>query len=263
MDRRTALERLDAVRPGTDDLRQPETAGAAAWIERDPAVAAGWANRQAWDRTLATALDDVPVPTGLRERLLLALADGAEADQTSDRSTRPAPPASGRRLGRRGWIAAASGLAAGLAAGVYFAVPDAPTVTVAEARDAAVSALAGRTALTGFDGGFDPRPPFAWTSRLRFAERPFGVLPSESGRHRGAGYRFASRGPRPVNGVLLTFPAGSVVSPPTAASPEDLGYAVRVRGTQSIAWTADGFVYVCCVDGNLGDLLRSLDGVTV
>jgi hypothetical protein len=67
-------EAIDACRPGSADLALPELARLAEAAERDPEVAAELARGQRFDGLLAEALDDVPVPAGLAERLLARAA---------------------------------------------------------------------------------------------------------------------------------------------------------------------------------------------
>lgn len=67
-------EAIDACRPDSADLALPEFARLAEAAERDPEVAAELARGQRFDGRLAEALDDVPVPEGLAERLLARMA---------------------------------------------------------------------------------------------------------------------------------------------------------------------------------------------
>jgi hypothetical protein len=67
-------EAIDACRPGSADLALPELARLAEAAERDPEVAAELARGQRFDGLLAEALDDVPVPAGLADRLLARAA---------------------------------------------------------------------------------------------------------------------------------------------------------------------------------------------
>ena len=79
MNARTALERLDAVRPGSDDLSETEMAGLEEALAEDAELRTEFDRRREWDRGIAEALRDVPVPEGLKGRLLtrLAASDGA------------------------------------------------------------------------------------------------------------------------------------------------------------------------------------------
>jgi hypothetical protein len=82
---RRLLEQADAARPGADNLRDPALAGSAQRVhpglhELNAAVARGdqraldiLARIEAADAAISAALDDVPVPEDLAERLLMAL----------------------------------------------------------------------------------------------------------------------------------------------------------------------------------------------
>ena len=251
MNRRTALERLDAVRPGSDDLALPELAEAAALLRRDPAIAADFRRRQDWDASIATALRDVPVPAHLRQSLRAALA----ARQTPERATIP--------MTRRAWLVSTGAAAAGLmaAAGWWLqADRDLEPVSLAELRDASADLLSGRTLPTAFDGTFTPIVPPGWAARLRLSPQTMGVLPGAGGRHRAAAIGLAAGGRWPVRGVLLMSPAKAVAALPPAESIYDRDYLpADATGGETVAWTADGLAYICRVDGRLDDLLRHLE----
>jgi hypothetical protein len=68
------LEALDACRAGHDDLHDADLAALAARLAEDADLRDRLARVQRLDVRLAEAIDDVPVPEGLAERLLVALA---------------------------------------------------------------------------------------------------------------------------------------------------------------------------------------------
>lgn len=63
-------ESLDACRPGHDDLSLPELAALREALAGDAALAAQLDRITRFDRQLAAALHDVPLPPGLAERIL-------------------------------------------------------------------------------------------------------------------------------------------------------------------------------------------------
>ncbi|MEX2112099.1 MAG: hypothetical protein WD845_02885 [Pirellulales bacterium] len=148
IDRRT-LEAIEACRPGSDDLLSTELADVALLVDGDPAVHAVYARAQRWDTAVSRAMQEVPVPPGLAERLLSRLAAGdavamavAASDATIDEATASALPRqlpwSKARWSRRGWL----GMVAATAATVAVAVgltqylrsgADAPVETLADA----------------------------------------------------------------------------------------------------------------------------------
>lgn len=69
MDRNEVILMLQGYRPGHDD--DAAFAEALATVERDPELKAWWEAQQAFDRSVAAKLDEVPVPDKLRARIVL------------------------------------------------------------------------------------------------------------------------------------------------------------------------------------------------
>ncbi len=100
MDCQTALEILEVVRPGSDDLSEPNLAAAAAYIELHADCRNEFLRRQNLDRQIGRVMRDVSVPTGLKERLLVGLVeDGKNTEDTADA---PAVEAETRTAGKAG-----------------------------------------------------------------------------------------------------------------------------------------------------------------
>lgn len=70
---------IDACRPGSEDLQQPEMALLAEAVLRDPGVRRRYERSLRFDAGVRQAFRDVPVPDGLGERLLAAV-DSARGD---------------------------------------------------------------------------------------------------------------------------------------------------------------------------------------
>lgn len=243
MDRRTTLERLDAVRPGSDDLALPDLKAAGDELARDASLAAEFEQRQNWDRRISAAMHDVPVPGDLRERLLATLSN-------TGRSIPVAP----RRISRRRLLVAVTGLAASLVAGGLFwaGATSAEPVTVAEIRLAATELLGRSGEVVPFQGDFSPELPSGnLRQRLRFREPAVGLLD-----HRVAAWQFHANGRRPLNGILAVVPADALATLPAARTLADREYVIDGN---SVAWQEGDFVYVCYVDGGIDELLRRLD----
>jgi hypothetical protein len=68
------LEAVEACRPASDDLADPEFAALAAELGKNRKFAVYFARLQKVDAVLAGAIQDVPVPQGFSGRLLAALA---------------------------------------------------------------------------------------------------------------------------------------------------------------------------------------------
>ena len=81
------LERIDACRGGSDDLRDELLAPLADELAADPRKRALFESVQQCDAAVTDAMEEVPVPAGLQNRLLAALANveatEAEATETS------------------------------------------------------------------------------------------------------------------------------------------------------------------------------------
>lgn len=241
MDRRTILERLDVVRAGSQDLDLPEMEEVSLALARDSSLNEELQQRGALDRMLAAAMHDVPVPPELKSRILTRLAKPEQA-VTPSPSTRP--------RSRRHWIAVAASFAACilLVVGLWATRPtESEPLTVTQLQSSAAVLLQTADNTPAFDGNFDPQlPSNAWL-RLRMSKQPIGLL-LDDGKHRAAAWTFTFGNSR---GVLVAVPVSEVASPPAS----DLEY----RGGNAIAWTANGFVYVCQVDGSIDHLRRQLD----
>ncbi len=242
MDRRIALERLDAVRPGSDDLALPDLHEAREALTSDPTLAIEFERRQKWDCQIAAAMQDVPIPDGLKDRLLVRLAASEQA-----------VAAKPQRVNRRRLLTVTAGLAASLVAGGLFwiAAPAAEPIPVTAIRDAAGALLAGRLEAAPFEGTFSPQlSRDFFRQRLSVREPAVGLLD-----HRVAAWQFQSNGRRPLHGVLAAIPVDQVTTPPAARSLADREYVVDAN---SVTWREGDVVYVCYVDGGIDELLRRL-----
>jgi hypothetical protein len=254
MDRQTALERLDAVRPGSDDLSDPEMAGLSDALAGDNDLRAEFDRRRNWDRGIASAVRDVPVPEGLKGRLLTRLA-------AAETVIPPRPVSRSRRRVLASLSAAAAALMAGA---IYWTIAGShEPVTIAEARDAAAEVLMGRGDDVPFNGDVDPKVPTGWETRFGIGSPVLGLL-ADSGEHRAAAWRVRSTRGAHWQAVLVAIPVDDVVSPSTAASISDRDYVPggNVSGVQTVSWTQGGFVYVCCTN-NLDALIGELDAPVV
>src|ERR1041385_6454511 len=70
MDRGQAKEILLGYRPGRDNAADPPTAEALALLEQDPELRLWFEQQQRVDDAIRIQLREMPVPTGLRERIL-------------------------------------------------------------------------------------------------------------------------------------------------------------------------------------------------
>jgi len=120
------LERLDACRPGSNDLADPEMEILATRLATSPELDELRQRLQRLDRELGHAFRDVPVPEGLADRILARLAAGepssrvpeggfdspealADSPQaTASPSIPEVPSKERRRTWRRWWLALAA-----------------------------------------------------------------------------------------------------------------------------------------------------------
>jgi len=119
---------IDACRPGSNDLDLPELAELARAVADDPRVAKALEASHASDIALCDGLQDVPVPSGLADRMLAAVEAATKAAQLAASeadgdATVALPPAAAESpaapsRSRRAWLIAVPALAASLALGL-------------------------------------------------------------------------------------------------------------------------------------------------
>jgi hypothetical protein len=83
---------IDACRPGSDDLQQPEMAALAETIRREPDVRRRYECSQQFDGLVRESFRDVPVPDGLADRLLAAIAPSLDTTTVESREPVARPP---------------------------------------------------------------------------------------------------------------------------------------------------------------------------
>lgn len=118
MDTKKALEKLESVRPDSQDLLDPEFGDAAALVEADADLEAVFHQRQNLDRQIGDVMQDVEVPVGLKERLLASVGSQPVVPIVPPKTTKPG---SSRRI----WMATATvaGVAVAVVVGLFFMQP--------------------------------------------------------------------------------------------------------------------------------------------
>jgi hypothetical protein len=121
---------LEVVRLGHDDLADPDLAHVAQAIEQDPRLGERFARIEHTDEQLAQAFHDVPVPTGLADRLIDGLvAEGLLADEAIVASNQPSSsqlPAPSRRFAAsRLFWASSIAVAASIVVAIFLLPPTA------------------------------------------------------------------------------------------------------------------------------------------
>ncbi|MEX1098402.1 MAG: hypothetical protein WED34_20320 [Planctomycetales bacterium] len=285
MDCRTALDMLECdtleAPPSAAGGADPELSAARAHVRDCPRCAAAFRALQERDRQIAQAMQDIPVPAGLRERLFAALAlESPGAGDTADAvaaeivpgegatipaaEAPPAPVAARRRRNRSWGTAAAAAVVAAVVVGGWWAAHSGTSrVPLAEWRNEAGTAWDEFALLPEFDGGFDAIPPASWPAAIQFTP-PRGVPHPDVPGHAAALYAFRlGSGGAVVEGVVLAVPASAIDSPPenTYFNVRSAAYAAA-GGSATVAWTEGDLVYVCSVRGGrepLERLQRALD----
>ena len=263
-----AREQFDAARPDSPDRTGSEFAAARNHVAECASCLRVVGIRERLDRQISRLMRDVPVPSGLKARILDSLntpatVPAAKADDNQLQDTTSQPASSTRRR----WLAAA----AMIAAAVVLSIPFWPSsskspsrLTLADLRQEAALELAD---LDPFNGSFKPKLPGGiWNSRnVRFSDHAKGDMPDRDGLHRIALFEFWVRD---VRGVMLVIPKDQLENPPSNEMPsfQDRAenYARRPSRTyHSFAWQSDGYVYICFVpkDGHsLDTLSRAISG---
>jgi len=257
MDSRPLHELLDACRPGSDDLAQPEMAKARAELETNATARRHAARVEQFDRHVAAALHDVPLPEGLRERLLAKLAANATPAEVSAKvdsvigvggEAIPSAHAAGGR--RRRFVLATMGALAALAACALIAVSlssgDAHwgPVTVAEAAAPTLEEYVLR--IKAPNAGELPAYPL---SQFVLAGRqPPRFKVGNIAGCSGVAYRLQSR--QGVPGVLFVLkPWASLEGfPSRPATPQ-----VDTAGRIAVSWAEQGRLYVLVFNGTTKD----------
>jgi len=146
-ERQKIAELIDACRPMGVDLDLPELSPLATALATDATVAPRLHKSQRIDAHVGAAVRDVPIPPGLEERLLAALASNSLAGNSlagnSLASSQPFVDAVRRRRSRWHSWPAWSGLALAVSALVVFALLVQPTPVPSLTSQQGVAAQAG------------------------------------------------------------------------------------------------------------------------
>ena len=268
MDCHTALEILEVVRPDSADRMEPEVVEASDHVENCRLCEDHFLARRHFDRRLGQMMREVPVPPGLKSRLLAELGfpetspdPVADAEPIPVRLAEPdeASVPQGRARRRARMLAFVSSALALTVLVTFFVVrsSQSPAWTLAELRHEARTAFQSFEELPIFNGDFDARlPEHGWESRaISIVEPPRG-FPPDLARHSAALYYFALRDGRrpPVVGILLVTTKQSVTEPPE--NPYFNAEGVGSGPLSTVAWTEGEFVYVCVIDGGGNSLER-------
>lgn len=243
-------EQIDACRPGSSDLALPALAALAEAARCDRAVADELALTQQWDRTIAAALHDAPLPEGLHERLLSAAENDLRDAEVSLPNIGGASAARRHQRIRRRWLLAGGSLAMVLALGFALFPGLRPQRTVKEHELAvAVQAWLAKIHPTWqpLAGGRYP-PGFPQDVAVKAVPQRWQPLKA-SGADWSANVAAIDIAPMGRSRALIFVVRSSArFSVPTLpVATKDLGLS---RGTKAIAWQRTGsqLLYVLAVD---------------
>lgn len=244
MDRKTALDILEVARPNSADTEDPRLAAALDALSSDEVGRQALERMQELDRQLADAVQDVPVPEGLEQRLLASLAAAHSSIPNEN-----VPPNRRRVL----WRALAAAAVLLFAAGWWFWPSAANQVALVEFETAAPFAADKLSTLTAFAGDPHQLPDGGWLDpqRVLFTRTvktfPYGTATAHVYEFHFTDPRAAHRGP--VRGVLYVLPRESVAAAPVSLTFHDGMYAVNQSKPQVAirSWTERDLVYVCMV----------------
>lgn len=85
------IEALEACRPGSDDVADPDLVFLAAYLAANPELDEAYERLQRLDASLASAIQNVPVPEGLADRLFDRLKQAMPATPAGKAEPEPAP----------------------------------------------------------------------------------------------------------------------------------------------------------------------------
>uniref|UniRef100_A0A7C2NZ56 Zinc-finger domain-containing protein n=1 Tax=Schlesneria paludicola TaxID=360056 RepID=A0A7C2NZ56_9PLAN len=246
MNCRDVLDTLEAVASGALPSSDDAARDAGRHHATCPACQAAWPNRQQWSQQLAEAMQDVPIPAGLRDRLHAACAP-------------PVAPAAVTKPRRsRRWFVGSIAAAVLLALGLVWWLRPLPTVTD---KDLLAAMQVEPSSLPQFVGRFDPQLPDLWRRYYELNPQLVRGFPEPS--HPATGhvalvpFQFQTLGrEQPVRGRLLMLRRDQFVG---TALPEGFAattvYYTRSGGAYAL-WTEGDLVFVCLVPSGPADLTR-------
>ncbi|GAB4154400.1 MAG: hypothetical protein Tsb009_31020 [Planctomycetaceae bacterium] len=271
------LQQLEAVRPDSDDGILDELRSATTHLAECPQCRKTFEWRQQVDRKISDVMLDVPIPSGLKSRLLESLNLDVEQQASDDSASNAVPQSSSpkskatpaRSLGLR--IAAALTISAAILAGLFFLFPKQVKQSPFTLADVRSSANLQWDQLSEFDQNFTPTLPRGlWqrSSRISIKKHPKGDLKSPEGKHRAASFVFQVSSERGdvFRGVLLVIPRRVLDDAPTRSqftTESEKGiYIQRSYGSfHTVSWTEGEHTFVCFMpvgDDGLETLNRAL-----
>ncbi|MBI1345400.1 hypothetical protein GC163_03845 [bacterium] len=251
MDCSDTLEWLEAAELGQATAADTEVVQARQHLTTCPVCQQEWPARKSWALQLAASISDVPIPSGLRERLL------ADVPMPAAVSTTAVHP---RRSSRR-WVLMSALCLTLLVGLLQFWPQPQPPLTLVELQQGLSVELAG---LPEFRGDFDPHLPAIWATSFDF-DRSFvrGYPPHgmASGQVALIPFQYPLAGqPEPVKGRLLILPRQRFAESQRTLATQNFRQAQvqYFRGLPGafLVWSEDDLIYVCLMPGDPEHLAR-------
>ncbi|HTN75711.1 MAG TPA: hypothetical protein VL096_10715 [Pirellulaceae bacterium] len=256
MDANRLQELMEARLPGTADLAAQFDASDLELLRaaaNDPLLAAEMDRLAAWDASLSSAFDDVPVPVGLQARLLQSVTAeqnvtaAVVSSVTTEPTVQPAVPATVANVSRRRWLTLAMSLSAALllVVGVsYWSLSP---------RQIASDALLEETraaVLNGNDADWNSNLALAPRDIYRFDQATINAAPRRwrnlSLQHDRSAVAYDLAGPGRKTALLVVLNAEHLQSDLSAFP----GLPQSSTGGFCLgAWQRDGLIYLLVVEG--------------
>lgn len=257
-------EAIEACRPGSDDLHSPEMASLREQLAADPELQQFYDRVKHFDRRLAEAFRDVPVPEGLEARILARLGIAgavSAADSRGDvaeaapmrRSPFDQPPEAAQSRRSRRWLfRAAAAVAASLLVGTFVYLQRPIPLAESQILDAARSAFQSEGTNAWNEGAPPDRfLPSGYVRRVSLARVKWRELEGFLG-HQAVVYDLTRPdGPSARLYVVRANAAGLPPLPPSAPQSTTHGMSVS-------AWAERGLLCILVVDGTPRDYQRYL-----
>ncbi|MDA1013465.1 MAG: hypothetical protein O3A00_03305 [Planctomycetota bacterium] len=249
MDSQKALEQLEAVRPSSDDLSDPEFAEAAALLDSSADISGEFNRRQQWDASIGIAMRDVAVPNAARARLLNRLdpkhVQPTDAASKTATAVEPSTLAIGRS--RRRWLVAASASLAAtlLACLIWLMQPQAvASMSLADLLDQIPVDANALAQLPDADPASTQDIP-KWQHILT---QPKVVSLSLGNSATLYSFRVRGRHFSVIEGVVAVIGSDAISDPPAIDSFGMSETVYVTRGTKqyaTVSWTQGGLTYIC------------------
>lgn len=242
MDCHTARQMIEMLPVGGHDLPSGEEQALRDHLASCPLCLSAAQEAGEWDANLQSAMMSVPIPDGLRQRLLSQLAQATPHAPHKATSF----PARTRMLRMASWLA----LSLILIVGSVFWLSRTPKLQLASIENGAIQQLRNHSdsTLSAFDQSFVADVTDSkWQKACQTP--PIGLDLDKRAGHDLAAFRVNIPSLR-FRGWLVMVPISRIVDVPASTYPDTVHYA------QLAAWHDDRFVYICLAEqGSLETLV--------